>query len=442
MGVWVSQSDARLQSRRDILRGAAVAAFGGLRLGRAEEAKPEPSQTKPTELLDEIERRACLYFYEQAHPVTGLVLDRVRTDGVDDRRVASVAATGFGLSALCIAHERGYLKKDDAEQRVERTLDFFARRAFCQRGFYFHFLDCVSGQRSFGCELSSVDTTWLLCGALHAREHFGKGSIRRLANEILHRVDWRWMTAGGSTLCHGWTPEKGFLPYRWDEYAELLAMYLLAIGSTTYPIPASSWDEWKRPNLIEDNGGSFIDSRAPLFVHQYSHAWFDFRSQQDGWADYFHNSQLATTRHREFCIGLKSKFPWFGENMWGISASDSQFGYIDWGGQKTKANERIDGTLVPCASGGSVVFLPEECTRVLQTMLDRYGAKVWTRYGFVDAFHPQAGWYGPDVLGIDLGIMLLMAENLRTGSVWKTIMSTPEAIRGFKAAGFYNPQTL
>jgi hypothetical protein len=177
-------------------------------------------------------------------------------------------------------------------------------------------------------------------------------------------------------------------------------------------------------------------------VHQYSHAWFDFRNQQDGWADYFRNSQVATTRHREFCIGLKPKFPWFGEDMWGISASDSQFGYIDWGGPKTKANDRIDGTLVPCASGGSVVFLPDECTRVLDTMLDRYGSKVWTRYGFVDAFHPQAGWYGPDVLGIDLGIMLLMAENLRTGSVWKTIMSTPEAIRGFKAAGFYNPQTL
>ncbi len=441
MGVWGPRYDSRRFSRRDALKVAAAAALGSLRPARAEEAQAKP-QPKASELLDEIERRSCLYFYEQGHPVTGLVLDRVRTDGVDARRVASVAATGFGLSALCIAHERGYLKKDDAEQRVERTLDFFARRAFSQRGFYFHFLDCVSGQRAFECELSSVDTTWLLCGALHAREHFGKGSIRRLANEIIHRVDWRWMTAGGPTLCHGWTPEKGFLPYRWDEYAELLAMYLFAIGSTSYPIPASSWDEWKRPNLIEDTGASFIESRAPLFVHQYSHAWFDFRNQQDGWADYFRNSQLATLRHREFCVSLKGKFPWFDENMWGISASDSQFGYIDWGGPKTKANERIDGTLVPCAAGGSVVFLPDECSRVLGNMLERYGSKVWTRYGFVDAFHPKAGWYSPDVIGIDLGIMLLMAENLRSGSVWSKVMSTPEAIRGFKAAGFYNPQTL
>ena len=159
----------------------AAAAFACLPSARAEEVQPESLQRQSSELLDEIERRACLYFYEQGHPVTGLVLDRVRTDGLDDRRVASVAATGFGFSALCIAHERGYLKKEDAEQRVERTLDFFARRAFSQRGFYFHFLDCVSGQRAFGCELSSVDTTWLLCGALHAREHFGKGSIRRLS---------------------------------------------------------------------------------------------------------------------------------------------------------------------------------------------------------------------------------------------------------------------
>ena len=356
--------------------------------------------------------------------------------------MASVAATGFGLSALCIAHQRGYLKKDEAEQRAERTLDFFARRAFCQRGFYFHFLDCVSGQRDFGCELSSVDTTWLLCGALHAREHFGKGSIRRLANEIVQRVDWRWMTAGGPTLCHGWTPEKGFLPYRWDEYAELLAMYLLAIGSTTYPIPASSWDEWKRPNLIEDSGSSFIESRAPFFVHQYSHAWFDFRSQQDGWADYFRNSQVATTRHREFCIGLKPKFPWFGENMWGISASDSQFGYIDWGGLRRKPTRESTARSFPALRADRWSFCRKSVRVFWIRCWTAMAPKVWTRYGFVDAFHPQAGWYGPDVLGIDLGIMLLMAENLRTGSVWKTIMSHTGSDSGFKAAGFYNPQDV
>ena len=420
-------------TRRQALLGLAGAAI----------APPTRAAEKSREtFLEEVEKRACLYFYEQAHPVTGLVLDRVRIDGVDDRRIASLAATGYGLSALCIAHQRGYLKKEDAENRVERTLDFFARRAFRQRGFYFHFLDCVSGQRAFNCELSSVDTAWLLCGVLHAREHFDKGRIRRLATEIIERVDWQWMRAEGDTLCHGWTPENGFLPYRWDEYSELLAMYLLAIGSNTHPIPVSSWDAWTRPNRIAETGDMFVESRAPLFVHQYSHAWLDFRNKQDGWANYFDNSRVATMRHREFCIHLKNRFPWFGENMWGISASDSRYGYIDWGGPKTAANSKIDGTLVPCASGGSIVFLPDECGAVLETMLDRYGKRVWTRYGFIDAFHPEADWWGPDVLGIDLGIMLLMTENLRTESVWKAVMSTPEAMRGFKTAGFYNPATL
>jgi hypothetical protein len=421
-------------SRRDLLMAIGGA---GMLCGAAEPKLPADR----LKLLDEIERRACLFFYEQAHPVTGLVLDRVRVDGLDDRRAASIAATGFGLSALCIANERGYLKRDLAEERVERTLDFFARRAFSQKGFYFHFLDCVTGQREFECELSSIDTTWLLCGVLHARQYFDTRRIRKLANEILGRVEWSWMMAGGDTLCHGWTPENGFLPFRWDEYSELLGMYLLAMGSNTFPLPASSWDAWARPNRTA-NDRTFIESRAPLFVHQYSHAWFDFRNKQDGWADYFVNSQRATVQHRDFCLHLKSRFPWIGEDMWGISASDSRYGYIDWGGPGTKANSKIDGTLVPCAAGGSIVFLPEECSLVLQTMLDRYGSRVWTRYGFVDAFHPEADWYNPDVIAIDLGIMLLMAENLRGGGVWKTVMSSPEAVRGFKAAGFYDPEVL
>ncbi len=414
-------------TRRDLLVAGAVLA-GATRLARAEE-------TKRTALLDELERRACLYFYEQGHPGTGLVLDRVRVDGVDERRVASIAATGFGLSALCIAHQRGFLTREVAEQRVERTLGFLARSVFHQNGFYFHFLDCVTGQRAFKCELSSIDTAWLLCGVIHAREHFDKSRIHRLANEIVRRVNWRWMLADGETLSHGWTPEGGFLPYRWEKYAELLAMYLLAMGSSTFPVPPSAWDAWVRPRHVLEEG-MYIQSAAPLFVHQFSHAWFDFRRKDDGWTNYFENSRQATILHRSFCLSLRDRFPWIGENMWGITASDSRYGYLDWGGPDTAANSRIDGTLVPCASGGSIVFLPDECGLVLQTMVDRYGSKVWTRYGFVDAFQPEAGWYDPDVIGIDLGIMLLMAENLRTGSVWSCMMRTPEVRDGFRAAAF------
>jgi hypothetical protein len=421
-------------SRRDLLRSAALPAMLSIfpSLGKSNEVPSDRAA-----LLDEIERRACTYFLENAHPVTGLVLDRARTAGNEDRRVASIAATGFGLSALCIAHRKGMISEADAKKRVESTLDFFANKAFHQRGFYFHFIDWQTGRRAFHSEVSSIDTAWLLCGILQARQHFGGGRIQRLTREILDRVDWRWMCAGGETLCHGWTPEKEFLPYRWDQYSELLAMYLLALGSNTHSIPVSSWDAWERPRNILNDGGFLIQSPAPLFVHQYSHAWMDFRNVQDGYADYFHNSKLATLAHRSFCLGMRDRFPWFGDDMWGITASDSKYGYLDWGGPLTKANSRIDGTLVPCAAGGSLVFLPDECSRVLETMLSRYGKQVWTRYGFVDAFQPEMKWQSADVIGIDLGIMLLMAENMQTGSVWQEMMSAPEITRGFKAAGFF-----
>lgn len=384
-------------------------------------------------LLDEIQRRACLYFYEQSHPLTGLVRDRAQADAPDSRRKASIAATGFGLSALCIAETRGYLPSVDMRDRAEKTLEFLARKMPRQRGFYYHFIDWETGERDGTSELSSIDTTWLLCGVLHARAHFDSRKVRKFANEVLNRVDWRWMLNRGTTLSHGWTPESGFLPYRWDQYSELLAMYLLAMSSTTFPIPASSWDAWERPTRIVP-GDLYIDSPAPLFVHQYSHAWFDFRGKQDGYSNYFLNSRRATEAHRQFCMRLADRFPWMGADMWGITASDSRRGYVDWGGPNSSG--RVDGTLVPCATGGSVVFLPHECLTVLDTMLQRYGKKAWTRYGFVDAFHPGSGWYNPDVIGIDVGIMLLMAENYRTGSVWQAVMSTQEAASAMKCAAF------
>jgi len=419
--------------RRDFLRLAALPVISSI----LPPAKASDLPSDRSALLNEIERRACLYFLENAHPVTGLVLDRARTAGNEDRRVASIAATGFGLSALCIAHRMGMISAGEAKKRVEATLDFFANRAFHQRGFYFHFIDWQTGRRAFECEVSSIDTGWLLCGVLHARQHFGGGRIEKSAREILDRVDWRWMCAGGETLCHGWTPEKEFLPYRWDQYSELLAMYLLALGSNTHGIPGTSWDAWERPKDIQHDGGLLIQSPAPLFVHQYSHAWLDFRNYQDGYADYFQNSRMATLAHRNFCLSMRDRFPWFGDDMWGITASDSRFGYLDWGGPRTLANSHIDGTLVPCAAGGSLVFLPEDCSRVLENMLQRYGKQVWTRYGFVDAFQPEMKWQSADVIGIDLGIMLLMAENMQTGSVWKEMMTAPEITRGFKAAGFF-----
>jgi hypothetical protein len=357
------------------------------------------------------------------------------------RQVASIAATGFGLSAMCIADTHSYLPRGEVRQRVRNALEYLATRVPQHRGFLFHFVDAETGERAYRCELSSVDTAWLLCGVIHAREHFSTPEIRLLADEIIGRVQWNWMLDGGLTLAHGWTPEAGFLPYRWDRYSELLAMYLLALGATEFAVPAYSWHAWERP-LTTEAGRPFIESDAPLFVHQYSHAWLDFRRRRDAYANYFENSRLATIRHRRFCLDLSSRFPWITEDMWGITASDSSFGYVDWGGPRTIANDKIDGTLVPCAPGGSLVFLPAECLSVLATMQERYGSRVWNRYGFVDAFNPHTDWWAPDMLGIDVGITLLMAENLRTQNVWSTMMQAPEIQRGFAAAGFMTQNSL
>jgi hypothetical protein len=397
-------------------------------------AKPERASDK---LLDEIERRACRYFYEMGDPNTGLVRDRASAHEPYAPSAASIAATGFGLSALAIAVSRGFLERSPAQERVRTTLKFFCERADQEHGFFYHFMDSDTGKRIWKSEASSIDTAWLLCGVLHSSGFWEDPEIRKFATEILNRVDWEWMLNGRQTLSHGWTPENGFLHYQWDAYSEVLAMYLLAIGSETHPIPASSWKAFARP-MHDYQGMFFIDAGAPLFVHQYSHAWFDFRERQDRYADYFRNSVRATEAHRQFCLSYSRQFPWYGPDMWGVTASDSSTGYRTW----CSPSNPPDGTLVPCAAGGSLAFLPMLCGAVLQNMYDQYGDKIWTKYGFVDAFHPKEKWFSRYALGIDQGIILLMAENLRTGSVWNSVMSTPQARRAMDTAGFHAHESI
>jgi hypothetical protein len=389
--------------------------------------KPEQASDR---LLDEIARRACRYFYDMADPNTGLVRDRASANEPYAPSAASIAATGFGLSALAIGASRRYLDPAAAQARTATTLKFLCERADQEHGFFYHFMDSDTGRRIWKSEASSVDTAWLLCGVLHAGAAWGDADIRKMSAELLDRADWEWMLNGSPSLCHGWTPEGGFLQYRWDSYSEGLAMYLLAIASRTHAIPPSSWNAFKRP-MRDFDGVFFIDAGAPLFVHQYSHAWFDFRARRDAYADYFRNSVRATQAHKLFCLSYTHKFPWYTEDMWGVTASDSRTGYRAW----SSRNSPPDGTLVPCAAGGSLVFLPNQCGVVLQNMFDRYGDKVWTKYGFIDAFHLGQQWYDRYVLGIDQGIMLLMAENLRSGSVWGSVMSTPEARQAFEVVG-------
>jgi len=385
-------------------------------------------------LLEEVERAGFRYFWEEANPYTGLVKDRSQADGPDARTTASIAATGFGLTALCIADHRGWEDSKKIRERVRNTLRFAGTRLSHRNGFFFHFLNMRNGDRDFQSEVSSIDTSIFLCGALACRAYFDDAEIRDLATKIYERVDWGWLLQGEKTLSMGWTPEGGFLKARWDSYSELMMIYLLGLGSSTHPLPKECWDAWERPRF-EFSGLHFIGSHAPLFVHQYSHAWFDFRGKRDAYANYFENSVIATKVHRLWCLELAKQFPDYNEDLWGITASDSAHGYVAWGGPPPMGP--IDGSIVPSAAGGSLPFLPAEAMRVLQTIREKYAKHAWREYGFVDAFNPLKDWYNPDVIGIDLGITLLMVENGRTGFVWEHFIKNDAVKNGMARAGFH-----
>ena len=400
------------------------------------EDSPEPAAALSAadhDFLEELQKAQFLYFWEQADPKTGLVKDHCDVRSGDKSVVASIAATGFGLTALCIAHKRGFASSSDLRSRALATLNFLWREMPNHRGFFYHWANLHNGERVWDAEVSSIDTSILLCGILTCREYFAGGPIERLASAIFNRVDWTWAAEDTSLVSHGWLPEGGFLPYRWDYYSELVMMNLLGMGSPSHPLPEDTWNAWKR-TTFEYEGLRYIGSFAPLFVHQYPQAWFDLRGKRDRYADYFQNSVTATEVHRRFCLELAQRFPDYSENLWGITASDSEHGYTVWGGPPEIGP--IDGTVVPSAAAGSLVFLPQPALAVLKTIKNRYGEHAWSRYGFVNAFNPLKNWYDRAVIGIDTGISLVMAENLRTGLVWNAFMKSAEAQRGLKRAGF------
>ncbi len=403
---------------------------------KAQSTPPAPSQPwtlskEDDQFLDDLEKTTFQYFWEQANPKTGLVKDRCNVRTNDVGVVASIASTGFGLTALCIGANRGYIPRAAAVERVLTTLRCLWGKLPNHRGFFYHWANINTGERVWDAEVSSVDTAILLCGVLSCREYFSAAEVQALADDIFDRVEWTWLSEDTSLLPHGWTPEIGFLPYRWDNYSELMMMYLLGLGSTNYPLRDDTWTAWKRLKF-EYAGQRYIGSFAPLFVHQYSQAWFDFRGRRDKYADYFQNSVTATDVHRRFCLELSKQFPTYGDDLWGITASDSPNGYVIWGGPPSVGP--IDGTIVPSASAGSLPFLPQPVLRVLRTIKDRY-PNAYTKYGFVNAFNPITNWYDNDVIGIDTGITMLMAENLRSGFVWNTFMKSEEAQRGMTRAG-------
>ncbi len=410
-----------------------------------------PLSPEDDAFLEDLSRRAFLFFWEQADPDTGLVRDRAGTAGERRNDIASVAATGFGLTALCIAAERRWIAPDEARQRARATLRFLAEHAPQKNGWFYHWMNARTGAREWASEVSSIDTALLLAGVLTARQCFATDpEIVSWATAIYERVDFPWMLNGHPTLLsHGWTPEGGFLPFRWEVYSEHMILYLLAIGSPTHPIAPEAWYAWRR-NPITYAGYTYIYGAPPLFIHQYSHAWIDFRRRREERGmrtNWFENSIAATRAHRAFCIRLAQEFPQsYSENVWGITASDcvrhGQQTYCDWGGPPPPGSPRdgrIDGTVVPSAAAGSLMFTPEISLPALRTMREKffpqYGERLYGRYGFADAFNPTTGWVSPDVIGISVGITLLSAENLRTGSVWRWFMSHPDVSRAMEAIG-------
>jgi hypothetical protein len=389
--------------------------------------------------LEDFSERSFRYFWDQSDPHTGLTRDRTAnaTQTEETRDIGSIAATGFGLAAICIGAERNWIDRSLARSRVRNSLQFLAHHAPNERGWFYHCMDIRTGQHSGyhrddkrKSELSSIDSAILMGGVLTTRQYFHDDpEIVSLADKIYNRMDFQWMLNGHPfLLSHGWTAEKGFLPHRWDSYCELTLLYLLGIGSPTHPLDPASWYAWKRKENSYD-GRRFIGS-APLFTHQFSHAFVDYRNRREsrgGRINWFENSVTATRANRQLCLDASHDFPGYSERMWGVTSSDSAKGYVAWGGLPNRGS--IDGTVVPCAAGGSLMFTPEICVPALRSMHEQFGEKIYGRYGFVDAFHPTNGWVNRDYVGIDVGISLLSAENLRSGNLWKWFMANPEVHR-------------
>ena len=416
---------------------------------RSLEPAPIPRATTDDALLEAIQHASFSYFREQANPSNGLVRDRSRADSK-----CSIAAVGFGLSAWCIAVERGWASRQEAASRVDATLQSLLRGPqgsaadgiMGYRGWFYHFLEMDSGLRTWKCELSSIDTALLLAGTIDASVFFDgthalEARIRSAARALLARVDWRWMCNGSDVLSMGWHPESGFIARHWVGYNEAMILYLLALGTPDNPLPSLAWDGWTRGYLLAHHHGQRYVDFAPLFGHQCSHGWIDFRGKADPWMrsaglDYFENSRRAVLAQQAYCTANPRGHAGYSANLWGITACDGPRGYAARGAPPA---ENDDGTLAPTAMVASLPFAPEVVMPSIRHLHQEWGARLWTRHGYRDAFNPGKDWVAEDVLGIDQGPMILMIENHRTGSTWRRMASHPVIRRGLRRAGFTTP---
>ncbi|WP_240600559.1 glucoamylase family protein [Solilutibacter silvestris] len=429
-------------------------------------------------LVDDLQHRTFDFFAERADPSNGLIPDRWPSPSF-----SSIAAVGFGLTSYGVGVKRGWMTRQEAARRTLLTLRFFDRAkqgddahgVAGNHGFYYHFLDMPEGTRTATCELSSVDTAWLLAGVLFAQSYFDRnttseGEIRRLAERIYRRVDWTWMQVRKPLIGMGWKPESGFIKSDWEGYNEALLVYVLALASPTHPVQRGAYDAWTKTYNVswgEFHGQTYL-SFPPLFGHQFSHVWIDFRGIRDDWArgsgiDYFENSRRAALAHRAYAIANPMGWRGYGADIWGLTPSDGPADVaLTIDGVKRQfhtytargvGREYIldDGTIAPTAAAASIAFAPELATRAIETMHARYGKAIYGRYGFFDAFNPtltdttvklQHGhivdgvWVDKDYLGLDQGPIVLMIENHRSELVWKVMRRNPHIVQGLKRAGF------
>ncbi len=431
----------------------------------AAHTKARPAAFDP--FLDTLQHRTFNYFWELTDPSNGLTPDRAPT-----KTFSSVAAVGFALTAYPVGVERRYVTRTQAAQRALTTIRFFwsapqgtdAVRATGHRGFYYHFLHLDTGLRYKDVELSTIDTGLLLAGVLMCQSYFDGASsierdIRAYADSVYRRVDWQWAMNGSGRMSMGWHPESGFIKADWHGYNEAMILYTLALGSPTHPIDASAWTEWTKTYVWATYYGKDFVSFGPLFGHQYSHCWIDYRGIRDAYMrgkkmDYFENSRRATYTHRAYAKQNPRGFEGYSDSIWGLTACDGPgdaelmiggtlrkfAGYDARGASVDWTND--DGTIAPTAAGGSVAFAPEICVPALKAMKNTYGAKVWRTYGFIDAFNPTfernsvKGWFDDDYIGIDQGPIVIMIENLRSGFVWDTMKKNTYIRRGLERAGF------
>ena len=401
--------------------------------------------TTDDEFLEYIQQVHFDYFWYLANPANGLVPDRSAQGSA-----CSIAAVGFGLTAIGIGIDHDWITRGQGAARVRTTLNTFLQGpqgtntfgSIGYKGWFYHFLD-MNTALTTGAELSSIDTALLLGGILYAGQYFDgtnadEVAIRATANAIFNRVDWNWMAQGSNMVSMGWFPSSGFLAGNWVGYNEGMLIYCLGMGAATNPLPASSWSGWTNGYAWASFYGQSFVPFPPLFGHQYSHCWIDFRHIADGYMNahnstYFENSRRASLAQRAYCIANPLGRVGYNGTVWGLTACDGPSGYSARGAPPSQGD---DGTIAPTAAGGSVAFTPEYSVPTLRYFYTNYRTRMWTAYGFRDAFNLGAQWVGPDELGIDQGPIVLMIENYRTQRVWRQFMKDPAVQRGLQRAGF------